>query len=878
MTIQVTGSEALAVELYAAFNGAAPSNPIFTTYVSIIDSTSAAALAQSIADGFASVSDATFSALVLDNLGVTAASTNADAFASLSEALPVLFAAYGPSARGQIVLNLVNILVTLESNETYGNAALAFNNAVGDAFDYASDTAHTSPGSFGSFVGSSFTLTTAANTFIGTSGDDTFTGAAGTLDGDVLIDESSTDNDTLNLTFNATDVALNAGAGPSATITKVENININLQVFNGGTFDATLVTGATITASSTKLGFDGAFSVTKAGANTVVAGTNITDLTVTDLTGGTVDVGAAETVVIDTGTTTASATVNVVVNGDVDLDVDFDTTTKAEVLSLEATSASVVTLATGFNWGTTPTSQTIAGTGDVTLETDGDFVDGVTVSGLALNVTGSTGGTIDATDFDVTSFEVSTADTLAISEADGQTIDLTEADADLTVSGSGATASVTVNVSADQAGGTTLTVDGVGSSTINLSADVAEVAALVIEGEATVNVVDDVVLVDVSQTAATDSLVIAGAGDVEVTLTDVQAVDASGLTGALTITTTDGADQSVVGGSGDNVVVLSNTTFDSAYVGGAGNDTVTVSATTGDTALDLTAGGDNEVTAAALTTGTLAVEGGAGDDTVVVTTTGAATLELDLQGGDDMLDLTGGVNAATTITVDFGTGVEDTLDVTGLDLSGTTLTLTGLEMIAAEGATFKAALLSGKAYTMSAGGAGTGFDVVGTASANTINLSTLTIDGTISTGADTIGIDGGAGADTITLVASGTNDTITVVDGETGITAATADSITNFKTGDDVISFDNGSAFTLGEYTEVSGLTMADFDAFVAAADAAFDGDGDDTDFYFAYDVADSGNGWLAIDADGDGATDNVIQLVGLATAASLAVTDLAVV
>ncbi len=44
-----------------------------------------------------------------------------------------------PTQRGQVVLNLVNILSTLEGNATYGGAALTFNDTITASAAYSTN-------------------------------------------------------------------------------------------------------------------------------------------------------------------------------------------------------------------------------------------------------------------------------------------------------------------------------------------------------------------------------------------------------------------------------------------------------------------------------------------------------------------------------------------------------------------------------------------------------------------------------------------------------------------------------------------------------------------------------------------------------------------
>lgn len=459
-------------------------------------------------------------------------------------------------------------------------------------------------------------LTTAADAPQLTSGNDTITAAAGELDGDdLIIDFSTTDNDTLNATIAADNL--------DPTIRNIENINLSLDVFAGAnaTFDAANVLGGTITMSSSKLGFNGAAEVDNVGSNNVTAGSNVTTLTVAGVTTGTINTGSATTASVTTAAATDVA--NVKVNGNVAL-----TVATATELALTATAASVVTL--------TPGALTdITVTGNATIAGDASDLTALDITGGAVKVTAATGGALNVVDYSsVSSIQVDTAATLAVSNANGQTVSLTKANADLTVAGTGAAGqSVTVNISADQATGTKIVVNGVKTSTINLTADVEEIAALTIAGNATLNVAGDVTIAALKRSAATDTLILKGTGNVEITAdtADVASVNSSALVGNLTFAQVANADISIKAGSG--------------------NDEITLAVTTASAAIE-TGDGTNIIDARTLTTGTLAVTGGTGVDTVRLDASIDTGAIIAMTGGGGADVILAGDGAATTTDLD----------------------------------------------------------------------------------------------------------------------------------------------------------------------------------------------------------------------------------
>ena len=127
----VTGGNAVVIHLYQALYGMAPSNALLIDYAFQANN-DASLFAKNLTDRFATTSHADLAKLVLDNLGVTpttvpAVNTKGESeYALLQDAVKQLFAGY-PTMRGQVVLNMTNLLAGLESDVTYGAAAMAFN-------------------------------------------------------------------------------------------------------------------------------------------------------------------------------------------------------------------------------------------------------------------------------------------------------------------------------------------------------------------------------------------------------------------------------------------------------------------------------------------------------------------------------------------------------------------------------------------------------------------------------------------------------------------------------------------------------------------------------------------------------------------------------
>jgi hypothetical protein len=144
-----TGGAGIAVHMYQAFYGKAPSYALMTDYTAQATS-DAAAFATILATAFASTSHTDLAKLVLANLGVTATTVPAvnskgeSEYAILLDAVQQIFAAF-PTMRGQVILNMTNLLADLEADATYGAAAVAYNNQASANQTYSTNPANTSP-------------------------------------------------------------------------------------------------------------------------------------------------------------------------------------------------------------------------------------------------------------------------------------------------------------------------------------------------------------------------------------------------------------------------------------------------------------------------------------------------------------------------------------------------------------------------------------------------------------------------------------------------------------------------------------------------------------------------------------------------------------
>ena len=139
-----TVANGIVIHMYQALYGQAPSNAMLIDY-SAQASADPSAFAAMLASSFAKTSDPDLALLVLTNLGVNTTSTNSTSYGVLLDAVGKLFAGWGQSARGQIILNMTNLLTNLESDGAYGSAAVSFNNQASLNTAYALNLENTVP-------------------------------------------------------------------------------------------------------------------------------------------------------------------------------------------------------------------------------------------------------------------------------------------------------------------------------------------------------------------------------------------------------------------------------------------------------------------------------------------------------------------------------------------------------------------------------------------------------------------------------------------------------------------------------------------------------------------------------------------------------------
>lgn len=622
-----------------------------------------------------------------------------------------------------------------------------------------------------------WSLTTGADAITGTAGNDTITGAVDTLgSADVIIDSSTTDNDTLN-------AIMKANLTVTPTITKIENVNLSFDTLTGAAFDAANVTGATITVKTETFGTDGKATVSNVGSNNVTAGTGVKELTATGVTQGVVNTGSATKAAVTGGT---AHDTNVKVNGNVEL-----TSTISTSMVLETTAASTVKLVEAAKALKT---LTVKGASDTTVSMTGDDLTTDTVKNeltagkLTVKVNATATGGLDLTKVAADKIDLAANQAgQTVTVANNMNFDITAAQTGtVTVADAATATNTTLNITTAKNIGT-LDVTDTSLKTVNFTAT-GPVAVTALTG------------------VAGDTLNILGSGTTSFGAITAGTIDASASTGAFTATVSDATFAQEVKGSATaaNTVVLSNDYQTVAYTGGSGVDNVTATAM-GATALS--------------STGVLIAQLGAGDDSLTVSAKLLAAV------------------AGATLTIDGGTGT-DTLNLAGdgttntaHDISAIKTTITNFEKIkvvdAGDDITFSGKSLTGNTLTIEAKDdlvKVTDINVVSTTTdtAETIDLSNISLTNinsmtiTAKDGVNTT-IIGTSKADTIvsqtgadTLTGGAGKDTFKIAEGDSS--AAKMDKITDFTIADDKLDIDTTTKAT------ATGTSGVDVKAAIAGA------------------------------------------------------------
>jgi hypothetical protein len=140
----VTGPSGVVIGMYQALYGMAPSNAMLLDYTAQATADTSA-FAQQLTSNFNSTNHAVLAKQVLDNLGVTATTVPAinakgeSEYSILLDAVQQVFGVY-PTMRGQVILNMTNLLAVLESDATYGATAVEYKNQALTNYNYSTNS------------------------------------------------------------------------------------------------------------------------------------------------------------------------------------------------------------------------------------------------------------------------------------------------------------------------------------------------------------------------------------------------------------------------------------------------------------------------------------------------------------------------------------------------------------------------------------------------------------------------------------------------------------------------------------------------------------------------------------------------------------------
>ena len=628
MAAQIIGGAAAAIYINQALYGNAPSNAIYTSDLAYINSTSTGAYAVAKGALFASTSNDALATLVLNNLGITATTVPAASYTILQAAVATQFGLY-PTMRGQVVLNLANILANFDTTDaTWGAAAIAWNASAVNSLSYSADTTHTTSLAVNPAIatGQTYTLTVGADNFTGTNGNDTFTGSvtgilsafdklAGGLGSDTLTisDTAAVDTTALSLTISGMDVVnLNGTAGVKVDTTGWGTTALTVANSTAGNVNVTADSTTAVVATST-------FAT---GTLTAVGGSTQNLIA----KGGAITASKAAGAI--TATLTSAAATNSSYTGGVSVSVTESGLTTGNVTIGGATTATRPTGAvTATLSGSTATgaSGTVTVTGGTSI-TVSDLIGNSTTAGSSnagnITITGSAATTtVSVTQSDAVAVAVTAAETAEVKNAAGE---VTFAFVAATTA-TGAVAAGVVSVSDVNAASGTLansiasvTLNNYGNSTIasnaltslslsgtggtlgitNAATTPANTTlALAVNNLGGANTITDVnnevttlnittgaaasTIAGIAATGVT-ALTVAGSSGLTLTAAGMSALKTITVAGAAGLTDSDLGSIATLtsvdasGTSGNNTVSLLAT--QTAYTGGSGVDTVTIGA------------------------------------------------------------------------------------------------------------------------------------------------------------------------------------------------------------------------------------------------------------------------------------------------------------
>lgn len=694
-------------------------------------------------------------------------------------------------------------------------------------------------------AGETFTLTTSttADVLVGTAKNDTFVGvdsATASADtysnADQVLDQSTTDNDTYNL-------SLVANATPNAT--NVENVNVTFAVVNGSNpqlnasaltgVKVLTVTGTDVTVGGASIAGDKDVDVTALNASKVakvVAGAGTVDVTIAQATkaGVVVDASTATGTIAVTGATALSAdaatgTVTVTALG-----VAAENTKTVTVDAAKASSVSIAAAgadkfsgeitvnAAAATTVTVANATTSTSTGAVTVNaakattvTIDDAAHGATVKASTANTAAATitvngiddtGATVVAgtgTTTQALTIELGGStganDTAAVSAAGVVTLDVAKTTGvvdNVNVSGNGAAVTYTINATT---GGVIGKLVVSGDHAVNFNVDADEVDGKTITGAATVKVgsADAQNATDFSKISASTIEIAADFANDAVTLANNAVLNftaASQTTGVTVLSATNGDAVTLKAGDSNGAAntATPTVTFNAITASGigAGKGTLNIVAT------------DGNFTATSLT-----ADDGAGDaEQIAVVVSGTKNVVLNNAAGEVKAASVNASNLSGNLTLTAKAGLNSVTGGSGVD----TILVNGAVV-----------------HNISTAAGNDVVNVLATSNASQFDLGA---------GNDTIRLGHADAASSIVVVAGDGDDMVKVGydDTDTAVTVST-DAILVGGAGTDTLKFDTAASAALDlsakanfSFTGFEKLDITDLDNTLTISAADFAG------------------------------------------------------
>lgn len=552
--------------------------------------------------------------------------------------------------------------------------------------------------------GSTFALTSStADVIVTTAGNDTITATTATDDaGDMIIDASSTDNDTLNYTVTANTVAF--------TATKIENINVTTQTVATVTVDVANFSGVenlTVVRDDLASGqIDGTGAIVVNNLNTSKVAKITTGLQVNALdvnyTAATGNAGAVVEATGVTGNVTVDGSASITANdstGTVAIDGNVGAAAEdAKASTINAAKAAIVTTDAGLTGAitvnaakaTTATVNNAEGGATVTAATAATAAATITVKGIddsGATITAGTGAASTTTitvnlDGTAGSTDVATINAAGIIAVD---VSKTTAAVD-TLNLTATTAAATYTVAGTNGGFTTIAASGTNAVNVKTTGDLIKGKTATGVNELTVTAASSTAALDLSKVAETTTIILAAdnANDAITAKNGaILKVTAATQTTGLNVLAADSSTVTIIAGDNTTTTAQSTTTLNAMDLSGA-DDFTTVTLVAEESRIVATSlnvgtatvviNGDENVT---LGTTVAADSINASGLTGILSMTASAVDSVTSGSGADVITLN---NAGNVVTLDAGAG-NNHITITNVGSGSTVLTGSGTDTI-----------------------------------------------------------------------------------------------------------------------------------------------------------------------------------------------------